>query len=107
MTPMAPNTHQMAIPWHGITDVSQILAGEPHELKKLGFVRMKSIIPISLNDLIKAEARRLGVNSDRIAGFYLCQGCSDMKRAALQADAAKMKELHGPNWLNMLAEYSE
>lgn len=73
-------------------------------LRQRGLIRASGIIPIKLNERIKAMARKQGRNADQLIGELIESASHIVDQHDATEHAAHLKELLGPNWLQILQE---
>jgi len=71
-------------------------------LKMLGLIRVQGIIPVGLNDRLKAMARSKGMNTDVVIGELIQSATADIDRWEAQQIAQQLRQQFGDQWLEIL-----
>ena len=77
---------------------------DSQELRKLGLIRVQGVIPVSLNNRIKAEARRSNRKADAVVGDYIQMGAQDMQQAEIREEESRLRERFGDNWMDVFQQ---
>lgn len=71
-------------------------------LKEMGLIRVQGIIPIGLNDRLKAMARSKGKNADIVIGELIQSATEDIAKWEAQQVAQQLRQQFGDQWLEIL-----
>ena len=71
-------------------------------LKMAGLIRVHGIIPIELNDRLKAMARSKGQNADSFIGELIQGAAADIDKWEAQHAAEQLRRQFGDRWLEIL-----
>lgn len=75
-------------------------------LKMIGLIRVQGIIPIDLNDRLKAMARSKGMNTDVVIGELIKSATADIDKWEAQQIAQQLRQQFGDQWLQILQSVS-
>jgi predicted DNA-binding protein len=73
-------------------------------LRARGLIRAHGIIPIELNERLKAMARKQGRNADQLIGELLEKSAADVDRWEAEQEVLRLRERFGSKWLDVLRQ---
>ena len=73
-------------------------------LRAKGLIRAAGIIPIELNERLKAMARKQGRNADELIGELLQKSASDVDRWEAEQEVKRLRDRFGDAWLDVLRQ---
>ena len=80
------------------------LGDSSEALRQRGLIRAHGLIPIKLNERIKAMARKQGRTADHLIGELIEAASHIVDQHDAAEHAANLRELLGPNWLQILQD---
>jgi predicted DNA-binding protein len=93
-----------------ISDQALLSAAEQDEqdstasLRARGMIRAHGIIPIELNERLKAMARKQGRNADQLIGELLEKSAADVDRWEAEQEVIRLRERFGAKWIDVLRQ---
>ena len=101
------NGNRNTLTFPEITNTSSLDQDDPNStaaLRAKGLVRSHGIIPIELNERLKAMARKQGRNAEQLSG-ELIQKCSvELDRLEAEQEVQRLRERFGEAWLDVLRQ---
>jgi predicted DNA-binding protein len=73
-------------------------------LRAKGLIRAHGLIPIELNERLKAMARKQGRNADDLIGELLQKSAADVDRWEAEQEVKRLRDRFGDAWLDVLRQ---
>ena len=73
-------------------------------LRAEGLIRVSGVIEITLNERLKALARKQGRTADQLIGELITRSAGEVDRLEAEQEAARLRERFGDRWLDLLKQ---